>query len=226
MVTTLAFDVYGTLIDTHGVVVELEKYIGVQAMAFSSTWRDKQLEYSFRRGLMRQYENFSVCTKDAFEFTCAYYKVQLDPHSKLSILEAYNTLPAFFDVKDGLERMGDVGSRLYAFSNGSREIVSDLLSNADLMDYFMDVVSVDEIRSYKPDPAVYRHFLDRAETTANRTWLVSSNPFDVVGALSSGMRAAWLKRSDAAVFDPWGIEPTITINSLLELAPEIAKYQK
>ncbi|RMF46291.1 MAG: haloacid dehalogenase type II, partial [Deltaproteobacteria bacterium] len=51
--TTLAFDVYGTLIDTHGVLTALEKLVGDKALAFSNSWRDKQLEYSFRKGLMQ-----------------------------------------------------------------------------------------------------------------------------------------------------------------------------
>ena len=50
MATTLAFDVYGTLINTHGVVSLLENMVGDNAHAFSTTWREKQLEYSFRRG--------------------------------------------------------------------------------------------------------------------------------------------------------------------------------
>ena len=59
---TLAFDVYGTLIDTNGVLVLLEKIVGKKAKAFSQTWRDKQLEYSFRRGHMQNYVGFEVCT--------------------------------------------------------------------------------------------------------------------------------------------------------------------
>jgi len=50
MAVTLAFDVYGTLIDTHGLVSALEKMIGSGAEEFSRIWREKQLEYSFRRG--------------------------------------------------------------------------------------------------------------------------------------------------------------------------------
>ena len=60
---TIAFDVHGTLIDTDGVVSRLREWIGSQADVFSQTWRSKQLEYSFRRGLMRRYENFAVCTR-------------------------------------------------------------------------------------------------------------------------------------------------------------------
>ena len=56
---TLAFDVYGTLIDTNVVVEKLTEYLGELAPSFANTWRDKQLEYSFRRGLMENYEHFT-----------------------------------------------------------------------------------------------------------------------------------------------------------------------
>ena len=72
MKITLAFDVYGTLLNTHGVVTALEKLIGIQAQTFSQTWRDKQLEYSFRRGLMQSYDVFPVCISDAW-ITHAYF---------------------------------------------------------------------------------------------------------------------------------------------------------
>ena len=69
MQPTLAFDVYGTLIDTNGVVVTLEKFMGESATNFSQTWRNKQLEYSFRRSLMQNYEPFAVCTNQALDYT-------------------------------------------------------------------------------------------------------------------------------------------------------------
>lgn len=226
MATVLAFDVYGTLIDTHGVIVELEKHLGERAAAFSQTWRDKQLEYSFRRGLMQQYKDFSVCTSDAFEFTCSYYKVELEEKDRENILNTYKVLPAFGDVKDGLTRAREAGFSLYAFSNGSSEAVEGLLGNAGIKAYFLDVVSVAEVNSFKPDPAVYRHFLSRAGVLADNAWLVSSNPFDIIGAASFGMRTAWLQRSSKALFDPWGIEPTITVNNLIELAEIITANSK
>ncbi len=65
----LAFDVYGTLIDTAGVTEELRDIIGDRAPGFAQLWRDKQLEYSFRRALMQNYADFSVCTRQALEYT-------------------------------------------------------------------------------------------------------------------------------------------------------------
>lgn len=226
MPITLAFDVYGTLIDTHGVIVALEKHVGDKAHEFSRVWREKQLEYSFRRGLMRNYQNFAVCTGNALDYTGAYFKVPLSRQDKEELLGAYRILPAFDDVPEGLGLAKKSGFRMFAFSNGSRDAVETLLKQARIRDNFIDVVSVDEIQSYKPNPDVYSHFLSRAGTLKTDAWLISSNPFDVIGAISSGMRGAWVKRSKDAVFDPWGIEPTITVNSLLVLAERLEQQSK
>jgi 2-haloacid dehalogenase len=221
MAITLGFDVYGTLIDTHGIIDTLERFIGNRAAEFSRAWRDKQLEYSFRRGLMQNYENFAVCTGNAFDFTASCLNVSFSAEDKQEILAAYRTLPAFGDVAEGLARAKKSGYRMFAFSNGNADAVEALLKNAGIREYFIGVVSTDEMKSYKPNPGAYSHFLRRAGALGSDAWLVSSNPFDVIGAVSAGMRAAWVKRSPEAVFDPWGVEPTITLNSLLSLSEQV-----
>ncbi len=223
MPTTLAFDVYGTLIDTHGVIAALERHLGPSAGDFSRAWRDKQLEYSFRRGLMQQYETFTVCTGQALEHTCALFGLSLSPADRQQLLDAYRTLPAFSDASEGLIQAREMGFRLFAFSNGPRDAVEALLTQAGLRHHFIDVVSVDEVRSFKPDPAVYAHFLRRAAVRGAEAWLISGNAFDVLGALSAGLRAAWVRRTPAALFDPWGTTPTLTVEGLTDLADRIAE---
>ncbi len=218
MAVTLAFDVYGTLIDTHGVVAKLGEIVGDRATDFSSTWRDKQLEYSFRRGLMQNYENFAVCTRDALDYTCRRYGLEIRQEDKQALLDIYRELPAFDDVESALADLAARDCRLFAFSNGSAEAVETLLSAASIRDRFHGVVSCDDVRSFKPNPAVYAHFLRQAQATGDAAWLISGNPFDVIGAISAGMRGAWVRRTEDAIFDPWGIEPTITVTSLAELA--------
>ena len=217
MSTTIAFDVYGTLIDTQGVVCQLEKLLADKAALFSQTWRDKQLEYSFRRGLMQNYADFATCTHDALEYTCQHYSTPLTAAQKTALLDSYSTLPAFADVQQGLTRLKQSNNSLYAFSNGTSNAVKELLDNAGISHFFHDIVSCDDVKSFKPNPAVYSHFLRSSKAAGSDAWLVSSNPFDVIGAVSAGMRAAWVKRSNSAVFDPWGIEPSLTITTLGEL---------
>ena len=221
MATTLAFDVYGTLIDTRGVAVELEKHVGERAAAFAGLWREKQLEYSFRRGLMQEYETFTVCTRHALEYACSFFAVELSENDKAELMAAYRALPAFADVETGLRELQSDGLNMYAFSNGPQADVRKLLQTAGIDNFFTDIVSVDEIKSFKPDPAVYEHFLQRAEADRSEAWLISSNPFDVIGAMAVGMRAVWVKRNEKALFDPWGITPTVTITNLSELATAI-----
>lgn len=221
MAMTLAFDVYGTLIDTHGITVALEKLVGNKALEFSRIWREKQLEYSFRRGLMRKYENFDLCTRQALDYTNAYFKINLVEDEQDALMEQYKILPAFDDVATGLAQARDAGFRLFAFSNGTADAVEILLEHAGIRDYFLSVVSVDEMKSYKPNPDVYRHFLKKSGASRSSSWLVSGNPFDVIGAVSVGMRAAWVKRSPDALFDPWGITPTITVTSFVNLTGDI-----
>jgi 2-haloacid dehalogenase len=225
MKTVLAFDVYGTLIDTAGVLSRLQDLVGAKAQDFSQTWREKQLEYSFRRGLMRRYENFAICTRDALEYTCAYFDAELSRESKEALLGAYRVLPPFDDVTECLTGLRDDKFSLYAFSNGTTDAVETLLMKAGIRDYFLDVVSVDDLETFKPNPDVYHYFLRRSGADSGRAWLISSNPFDVVGAVSAGMQGAWVRRSAEAIFDPWGIEPTIEVSSLLEIAPRIAQHQ-
>jgi 2-haloacid dehalogenase len=222
MPTTLAFDVYGTLIDTQGVVAAVRDMVGHKAEKFSLTWRDKQLEYSFRRGLMQKYENFAVCTSDALDYTCTYCKAPLTKEQKNELLGIYHVLPAFEDVKVGLAHLKAAGFRIYAFSNGSEDAVEILLDAAGIRDSFLGVVSVDDLKTFKPNPAVYSYFLRKSGASSSSAWMISGNPFDVIGAISAGMKAAWVKRSPEMVFDPWGIEPTITISSLSDLAEQIA----
>ncbi|TMN94150.1 haloacid dehalogenase type II [Pseudoalteromonas sp. S558] len=221
MATTLAFDVYGTLINTHGVLTLLDDMIGNNAQVFSNTWREKQLEYSFRRGLMQNYIPFSLCTKHALDYACLAHKTELSDDQKEQLLERYKTLPAFDDVKAGLESLKAQGYRLFAFSNGAASAVNTLLETAGISELFEGVVSADDIKTFKPNPGVYSHFLREANSTGANTWLISSNPFDVTGAISHGMRAAWIKRSDEAIFDPWEIQPTTIATDLLDLKEKL-----
>lgn len=221
MVRTIAFDVYGTLIDTAGVVVALKKLIGDRAESFSNLWRTKQLEYSFRRGLMQNYRDFSECTRHALEFCCRTYQVELSDKVRRELLEGYRFLPAFADAEPGLVRLRSSGCRLFAFSNGKPDDVRNLLEHARIDHLLEGVVSTDEIKSFKPNPAVYAHFLRRSGAWGGDAWLVSGNPFDVIGAISAGMQGAWVRRSHTTVFDPWEIQPSVTVSNLVELGDRL-----
>jgi 2-haloacid dehalogenase len=218
MNNAVAFDIYGTLIDTQAVLARLTELLGDKAPAVSRSWRQKQLEYSFRRGLMRDYCDFSVCTRQALVFACREHAVAIGEEAIELAMQAYADLDAFPDVLAGLHALRSRGTRLYAFSNGSREAVERLLNRADIRDCFEAVVSVEEVHSFKPDPQVYAHLVRSCDVPAAQVYLVSANPFDILGAAHAGLRTAWLRRDPGTPFDPWGVEPEITLESLRDIA--------
>ncbi len=68
MPVAFGFDIYGTLVDPLEMNGHLRPMVGELADRFSELWREKQVEYAFRRGLMRRYEDFGVCTRQALRY--------------------------------------------------------------------------------------------------------------------------------------------------------------
>ncbi|WP_207063106.1 haloacid dehalogenase type II [Motiliproteus sp. SC1-56] len=217
----LALDVYGTLVDPLEVKHKLQGLVGEQAEELAAVWRQKQLEYSFRRGLMDLYEDFSVCTAQALDYAQDHCGVSLAAEERQQLLEQYQELAPFPDVIPALETFAAQGYKKVAFSNGHPDQVRQLLSYGGVLAHLDGVISVHEVEVFKPAPRVYQYLLDQLGTPGDRTWLVSSNPFDVIGAKAAGLRAAWVKRAPGALFDPWGIEPDLVVADLKELAQRL-----
>ncbi len=218
---TIGFDVYGTLVDPAGMAEQLHTDVGEEAQAFAALWREKQLEYAFRRGLMQHYVTFAVCTAAALDYCCARFRADLSQQRRAELMEAYGRLPAFADAEPGLARLRAAGYRLFAFSNGTVSHVEAVLIHAKLRRLLDGVISVDDAKTFKPAPAVYAHMRRASGAWSQPCWLVSGNAWDVIGARAAGLDAAWVQRSRAQIFDPWGIEPTLTVTSLEDLADKL-----
>jgi 2-haloacid dehalogenase len=218
MPEALGFDIYGTLVDPLDMDEHLRGMVGEGAERFSALWREKQIEYTWRRGLMREYADFGVCTRQALDFAALSFGLELSDDGRDGLVEEYQNLWPFPDVLPGLERLRSEGHTLVAFSNGVERTARVLLERGGVLDHLEDVVSVDDLGTFKPDPEVYRYLARRLDRPVGETWLVSSNGWDVIGAKSAGLRAAWVRRNPDAVFDPWGIEPNLVVENLEQLA--------
>jgi len=217
----IGFDIYSTLVNPLEMNRHLQPLVGDLADRFAQLWRQKQLEYSIRRGLMRKYENFGVCTKQALLFAMYTLKVDLSDGDQERLIEEWQNLWALPDVAPGMEALKAKGHRLVAFSNGVEATTRTLLERAGILRYLEGVVSVDDLKTFKPDPEVYKYLARRLDRSMSETWLVSGAPRDVIGAKSAGLKAAWIKRSPDAVLDPWGIEPDIVVGDLEELSERL-----
>jgi len=169
MAVSIGIDVYGTLIDPLQMSAHLRPLTGDTAEAIAQTWRAKQLEYTFRRAAMGTYENFDTCTRDALRFVLESMKIVLGDAEHARLLGAYQSLPPYADALAGLLELRRRGHSVAAFSNGVEATLRKLLDRAGLLDQFDAVISVDELKTFKPDPRVYHYLAQRLGNVIDAT---------------------------------------------------------
>lgn len=216
-IRALVFDAYGTLFDVHSVVDACESIWPGKGSAVSQLWRAKQLEYTWLRSLMGRYADFDTITEAGLAYACAALGLACGADARARLMDAYLRLSPFADVKGALARL--TALRLAILSNGSPRMIAPLVANAGLAQLIPDVISVHELRIYKPAPSVYELAVTRLGLPADAIGFVSSNCWDACGARSFGLRTFWINRGAAPV-DLLAVAPDHEIRTLEEL-PEL-----
>ena len=219
-IEALAFDVYGTLVDPLRLWTRLVSYAPDTAQGVAVLWRQKQLEFSFRLAAMGRYRPFDQVTALALDYALAETGTDIGDAERRSLLQQYSNLDPFPDVHGALRSLQGGNYTLAAFSNGNPAMLDPLLDTTGLRAYLHDVISVDEVQTYKPAPRVYRHAAERLGAPIGAVLLVSSNPFDIIGAQAAGMQVAWINRSHSR-FDGLGPLPDLIVETLTELASRL-----
>ena len=190
MFAAVVFDAYGTLYDTGSLAEACERFYPRRGEAISETWRQKQLQYSWLRTIMKRYADFETITTDSLRFTLRSLKLRHDEIVLKELTDCYQTLRPFPDVRATLEALE--GVRLAVLSNGSSAMLGKLLSNSRLKNAFERVISAESARSYKPDAAVYGLGQTALNVPKRRTLFVSANAWDISGAKRFGFVTVWI----------------------------------
>jgi 2-haloacid dehalogenase len=177
----------------------------------SQTWRTKQLEYTWQRSLMRRYAPFSQVTEDALVFSCEWLKLKIDRGAKQALLGEYRKLALYPEVSNAMKKRK---TKCAILSNGSPDMLDPLVAQSGLT--FDAVLSVDELKVYKPAPEVYQLAVDRLKVPKEEIGFVSSNGWDALGAKSFGFTVYWINRAGAPV-DRLGFQPDHIVKSLDEI---------
>jgi len=209
-VDALVFDAYGTLYDVHSVVRRCETCFPGKGMQLSQLWRAKQLEYTWQRSLMQRYVPFSQVTREALAYSCEALGLSLRSHEE-ALMAEYLRLTPFPEVAAALERLKVKRAIL---SNGSPDLLEPLVRNSGLK--FDAVLSVDELKIYKPAPQVYELAVNGLQVPKERIGFVSSNCWDALGAKSYGFRVYWINRGGAPL-DRLGFTPDEQVKSVDEV---------
>ena len=139
MPETLAFDLYGTLVDPLRIAQQLERSLGSAAQRTAELWRMKQLEYTFRLTAMQRYEDFERVTAKALDFALAIVGHELSADDRRQAMAAYDDLDLFPDVAEGLRQVHDAGYPMVVLSNGTPRMVRASVRSAGLESWFAEI---------------------------------------------------------------------------------------
>jgi len=194
MVNAYVFDAYGTLFDVHAAIARHRAAAGADADRFSEIWRTKQLEYTWTLTLAGHYVDFWTLTERALDFAFARVP-SVDRALRPKLLDAYLTLDAFAGARAMLSTLKARGAGLAILSNGTPRMLAAAVDAAGMAGLIDTVLSVDAVRLYKPRREVYALVTDTLAVKASDVTFVSSNRWDVMGAVSFGFNAYWVNRA-------------------------------
>jgi 2-haloacid dehalogenase len=144
------------------------------------------------------YKPFKEVAAASLGVTMASHGVQPDKAKVEAVLAGFAELAPHPDVAEGLERLRKAGIRMIALTNGSADNTQKLLDRAKLAPYVEKVISIDEVRRWKPNREVYLHAARSIGVEPSRLALIAAHAWDVHGAKRAGLIGAWLKRQDKA----------------------------
>ena len=193
-VQACVFDAYGTIFDVNSAAEQTQGVLREKWQQLAEIWRAKQLQYTWLRSLTGRYIDFWQLTGEALDFaldTLDLPNGQLRDH----LMGFYLRLGAYPEVKKTLTQLKAGGLKCAILSNGSPMMLSACIENAGIADLLDIVVSVEEVKVYKPHPAVYQLAADRLNLSASAICYVSSNGWDAYSAKAFGFHVIWCNRS-------------------------------
>jgi 2-haloacid dehalogenase len=187
------FDAYGTLFDVNSAARSAQDSLGEKWQPLADLWRVKQLQYTWLRSLAGYHADFWQVTGDALDYAMSALHID-DSALRARLMNLYLVLTAYPEVPLVLRQLKAAGMKLAILSNGTLAMLTAAVTNAGIADYFEDVLSVEEVKVYKPHPSVYRLACDRLNVLAGHVCFVSSNGWDAHSAKAFGFRVLWCNR--------------------------------
>ncbi len=222
-IRAVAFDAYGTVIDFTepdfiATMAEIADRQGLQADAADLWRRFLRAALAFRSENHHQpvYRRYDEAWAIQFERVFRRLRLPGDPWDAARFLkQKLAAAPAFDEAYPVIEALRP-HYRLALLSNADDDFLTACLERNGLQ--FDTVVTSEQARAIKPDPAIFLHLARRLDLPPGQVLYAGDNPIpDVLGPHQAGMRVAWVNRH--GIRRPRRVPPPdLRVRSLSELA--------
>jgi 2-haloacid dehalogenase len=211
----LLFDVNETLLDLTDLRTVLAAALGGGERL--AEWFFRLLHGSVVANATDSFRSFETIGVEALRAVAIRQDRDLSEDQAAELVAGFRSLPAHPDVPAALDRLAAAGFRLVALSNGSSVGIPMQLTNAGIVDKFEQIVSVEEVARFKPDPAPYENALHRVKVEPQYALMVAAHDWDIIGARAVGMAGAFITRPGVVWTVPHPL-PELTPADIGELA--------
>jgi len=200
----VVFDVMGTLFDLASVRRRLTE-LGAPKGALEA-WFGRMLHSAAALTLVGEFRPFGEIEGTTLRATLA--QLDVDPDRADEVLQALGELDAYPEAGRALDLLHEAGVPAVTLTNGGREHTERLLESAGLRSRIRQVLTVDDVRAYKPHPEPYRHAAQTLALPIESLTLIAAHGWDVVGSRAAGMSAIWVDRLERRWPFPTSEPPT------------------
>lgn len=219
----LVFDVNETLLDMRALDPLFQEALG--AAPARQEWFLTLQGLWMTCTLTNRFVPFDKLVRAALDMTARRHAVPLDAPVREAILESLKHLPPYPDAAAALDTLRSTGVLVAALSNGTSAGVRTQLRHAGLFDKFDEVISVDEVKVYKPGRTPYQLAASRFRAKVDRLSLIAAHHWDLAGAKAAGLTTVFVRRP-GAVLNPLGPKPDIEVADLEEFARRVAARRR
>ena len=213
-IKAIIFDAYGTLFDVNSAAEKCKEKIGDKWEDFANYWRITQLEYTWLRSLMNRHKDFWQVTEDSLNKSMK--KFEIDQNMRSELLNLYKILSTYPEVKKTLEELKRKNFKLAILSNGTPDLLNQLVKSNSLEEFFDDIFSIETVGIYKPNVDVYNIPIKKYNILKNEVLFLSSNTWDVSGGGNFGYKSIWVNRNNN-IFDNLDYSPEFELKNLKDL---------
>lgn len=210
----VAFDIIGTVFPLDPLRPTIQE-LGLPPAGLEG-WFAAALRDAFALSASGDFRPFTEVLSAALDEVLAEQDLSPPQETKALLLERMKSLPARPDAREAFGTLARAGIRILAVSNGAAASTRGLLEGARLADLVEHVVSVEEVKVFKPRREVYIHAAERAGLDPAQIALVAVHPWDIQGAKAAGLTGAYV--SAERPFPPSMRTPDISAETLSEAA--------
>ena len=207
----ILFDINETVLNLESLKPKFRDVFGSEDAL--SLWFSKLLHSSTVCIATSVSSNFSELANAMLESVAAHYNCRLTAKKRSELLAYFSNLPAHEDIKEALNKLRASGFNTVAFSNSSVNLITAQMNNSGLTNSFDTIISVEGTGSFKPDPNVYKYAAEVLAEPVENLRLVATHDWDTHGALSAGLKAAYIDRKGSE-YHPLYLQPEINSKTM------------